>query len=460
MKTLLEKKDLEFLLKSYIIDSYPLIKNFLVQLKQKPKPEDRKVTSENLKNCDSEIRRIFESNIHAEILKQARSEWIFKEGAKNPLIIENTQQENRPCQYCGKRPLTEVYYIENVFNHNILEIGNRCISSLEIKSKKEMDNIANNIKKVKRIDYLDSVYNSMKRKLDEYKYFLANLDLIIPENLLTPYAQTVQTLNGLYNHYVDHKTPNKNLKPIESEIGILLSQLPALKQAIEEYVANNQSDILCAKKKYLEDIKDRTAYEDVKKTGRIGKLSISYIVDAGFMSGLIPKLNQSLINFNAHITSVYGKRYVLEFSERKEKFYLLHDKAIYLFGEVFFNENLQDGITVNDLLQYCVIDDLQSFNTAIGWLTHPTAYDFEINLSFNEIIFYSKYNPPKINIISKNEDDELPKDSFLHNFRQFANRFMSEMVLQQEFDRKNLVEYIYNRGERVTYADYIKSRDQ
>ena len=456
LKTLLLKKDLEFLLKSNIINEYTSLKKFLIKIQNKIKPKERKVTLEDLKTCNSEIRRIFKNNIHAEILKQARNEWIFKDGMTNPLIIENTQKENRPCQYCGHRPLTEVYYIENVFNHNILEIGNQCIVSLDIKTKKEMDKINNNVKKIRRTNLIDSIFSSIKESIKDYQNYIINMELVIPTNILIPYVEAVEKLNGLYSRYIDHKTPNKNLKQIQTQIGLLLDKIPSLRQAIEIYVTENRSNILCAKKKYYNYIKDKAAYEDMEKTGFVGKLSISYIFDEEFMSKLIPRFNQALAIYNIDITGTHKNGYLYHVKERKETFYILHNKMIGLLGEAIYFEKIMQDFKTTDMISQSTFDDIDSFNIAISWLLHDTSYDFEIDLDFNEVIFYSKYKPPRAHLTIT--DYDLPKDSILHTFTRFFKKFLQVLVTRQGKDTKQIIDYIYNNGERVVYAEYINSR--
>lgn len=139
-------------------------------------------------------------------------------------------------------------------------------------------------------------------------------------------------------------------------------------------------------------------------------------------------------------------------------------------GEAFYNEPISDVFTVADFIEKSTIVHENSLNIAIGWLLSKTAYTFDINMAYDEIVFYIEppYYPPatfsviptstlETDIVEDTADTEPVEDAYVLNYNKFYKKFESIILTRKNLDIDELMVYILN-GDQVVLSEYMEAR--
>ena len=441
MKQLYDEKTRRLVLLSDISNSYPRLKAFLESMKNP--------TAKDLGDYDEDVRRIFENKLFPDIVLQARAEWFLREGGANPQIIMSPLKEKRQCQYCDQPNLKYIYFIENKYNQNVLEVGSTCVIDLGIKSKKEMGDIESNAKKLHRLTRLNDIIPGVADLVENSSDITDSCDILVAEAVSRGYLENSKKLNECFNRYIDLSTPEKKLPLVEAELKQLLGKHRELGVEIRKYIELHHQDLLVAKKSYLSFVqKMPEANKQMQKAGTIGKLAILHIADEEFMHRLVPKLNQLLLPYDIDIQGISRRHYEYVAPERRETFYVAHDKLVGFIAEGIYDEPLTVQFEQKDILAESILADDKSINIAIAWLANHTVYDFDFNRTLNEIIFYPRKNRDTV----FNSKGNTP-NSLLHKWDAFYRRYARVLLTREEFDKKELVAYIYS-GEKIVFVHH------
>lgn len=287
MSSLIKKKIKNLVLKSKIIKDYPLLEEFLIKY-------DNPVL-EDLKNSDISVQNIFNNKIFTQIFTEAKKEWVLNEDIRpNPLILDDVKKNNRVCEYCGFNPLKEIFYIQNIYNKKTLEVGNKCVLSLDIKSKGQIEILLSSARKVYRLNYLNNKIPGIQETIAKSNVLVDDGEIIVPFSVCNAYCQNSKELKSLFSSYLSAKTLDKDLDEIEAKITHKIALHSKYERDINEYIASHKQEVLIAKKGYEHYLRNtKGAIEQMYSTGIVGKLGISQLHDTKFMKAIVPQITHA-----------------------------------------------------------------------------------------------------------------------------------------------------------------------
>lgn len=383
----------------------------------------------------------------------------MKTGVKNPLIVEAVQKEKRICEYCGHKYLKEVYFIENISNHNVLAIGNECVVALEIKARSEMKDIRDNARRLFRLNRLNALIPGIEERIKNIDGLYNSSQFIIPQSVCKDYLELCHSISASYYRYLDSKTPENKLNDEFKKLSILLEQHPAYEARITDYLTQCKKVPLIAHKKYEFELRNHAlAIQQMNETGMVGKSGILFLTEHSFMEGLIPEINRILRVLNIAVADCRAGNYIYTIPNRRERFMVPHEELLNFIVEPLYGEPLVALFSPSEVLQKSWFADKESLEIAIQWLLEKTAYSFELFLSHKEIVFYPKLNKPKSFIYLYDDEYTPPSDAIMRSLDDFMRIFRTELIMQKRDDTSSLVEYIYF-GERIVFAEYLRTRE-
>lgn len=439
----LKKKERTLLLESNIINEYPWLKKAL--------EENERLTEEVVNSFDKE-KINFIDNILPQVLKQSVSEWEGDAGF--PVDDLGTDNDDWiKCSLCGTKNRW-IFYIENKFNNNKLNVGSECIKEFGInveRSGMSREQLIKNATKIMLTNKLNNVFPGISRQVTEWNYKLDHYQIILPAFLENKYIALGERAKVLFGSYIEQKTKDGVIE----EFNEIFEKQESIINEIEKYVSKNSPKKNIPAKaieKWLLSKGDQNSKETIKmlkEDGLITWRTAHRLEEPQYMQSLIPRFNHFLKDHGLEIEKIDTDRrgYVFTPSGKGNIHLLLrHNIFVLDFGGLIFGEDLDFPLTAEKLIsEYSKIYDEKTYYLILDELQSLTKYS---NITFMDFNF--EFNEIKIH---ENQDDMY----LIANFKELMEKFKglaTGMVKQRAGEIEEFIKKLPNK--RYTKDDLKK----
>lgn len=438
-------RERRLLLDSEVIKDYPEIQKVLV--------ENGSINHKLIGTLPQKQRNFF-INVFPFVLNVATSEWKRDNGKG---VYEDMGPDENNWKRCSldNTPNRHIFYIVNRVNGNRLNVGSSCILNFwdgKIEGK-PIKKIMEEGRELKLLNILEEKYPGITRTIENWNSYVDGLDVMLPNNLETPYFELGKKVKGLVRDYI--KKGDCDLHKLVQEFAVIIREREKHINKIKDYVKKME----CNRFAPNENIKNwlranssaatREAKNEIKKCGLITWKSAWRIREYNFMKSIVPGLNKALERLDMVIAGIdrFREGYILVSKRQKNiKLFAKHGDLVKDCGWVLFGEDPRPAI-LEKTIQYCCLYDDNSIYEVVSELNtalknkglkfgHP---DFDQN---DVDIFNSKTNT-----------------YILCDLSGVAEKFKGIVIGCKDIQLKDLEKFVANyKGKRYTKGELRETR--
>ncbi|WP_185381607.1 hypothetical protein [Listeria immobilis] len=153
-----------------------------------------------------EKRAVFSEFIE-DLLFKSSDEWVQTKGPNGNLIDDTGEDKanRKKCSLCNT-PNRYIYYIENIFNKQKLNIGSDCINefgSIANSSKESLQSVKKNAKRQRNLQKLLEEIPKVRTSVEKWNNFIKDLPILISENDIKTYKLLGEKANTFYEEILN-----------------------------------------------------------------------------------------------------------------------------------------------------------------------------------------------------------------------------------------------------------------
>lgn len=426
---------------SHILKDFPWLRSLL--------DTNERLTKELVESLPAEHRNFFD-NMLDRVVKQAAEEWKGDEKR----LIEDRGPDNRAwlkCSLCGT-PNRYIFYIENRFNANRLNVGSECIKyfGLTVRRDKSMSDLIREATRIRLLGVLNEKLPGIAALVEGWSHSLEEHPVILPASLENRHVELGTKIRDLYERYLNGIIDETAIE----QIALLSSNAKTLSQEIEQYVAENLNKEFAAKSEIRTWLNNRGYHqvlEMIKEDeGQITWRTAHRIEELRFVRSLVPHFSRYMEKIGLRITDVdvNSISYVLEFPSTKVRLCCKHRDFVLHYGGLIFGQDPIRPFTPKDIAAISSIYDEQSIDFVLQRLA-AKARDSGVNLwgydiEYDEMVVFDQHLGGYLILSLK---------SFVEQFKAVALGLQGKAVSE-------LLQYVRNSQSRRYSRDEIKEFEE
>lgn len=334
-------------------------------------------------------RIIFDSMIR-KIILSASQEW---KGEEVP--VEDLADSRIKCALC-QTDNRYVFMIVNRLNGTTLNVGSSCIADFGITFGRDRKTIKEMVKERKRSKQKENVIVNVPgfyfiENWNEYKTPIA-----LPTFLTDVFYKKGSLINKYYEEYLNEKRGDE----VFLDLIKLLSERASYIQKFDAYVVENKDKPFVVTSEMAEWSANHLHKDKSSKIYNTGHCDFGlacYISEPTFMKSLVPGLNGTLKNLSAEIVDVDWRNRAFIVKPTTDNGMLLRcpqSNVVYEYGAPFFNEELDEPLSLVKMVEQAVIHDDSSLTIVLNEIDaiikKKGYYVKDVDLSADEVTIFEK----------------------------------------------------------------------
>lgn len=440
-------KEINLLLNSNIIKDYPKLQKFI---NETPRLDDK-----NLDILDEETIQFFK-NIFPKIKKEAAKEWTMDKNS-----IEYVPDKDMKCELCGQ-PIKNICVIKNNITKKSMKIGTECVKHFEINNDFNIETILEENKRIKRLEYLNSIFPGIERDIMEWELYIEEQEILVSKDIKNRYLEEGIKAKQILERYLDKKMPDESRSRLIKEMKQVYQNKEIEMKKIKDYVNKNKFNRLIPSRTLVNRIKSSMVtnkwdiIDMLEEDGIIRHRTLFRIRDEEFSKSLIGSFNKKLKEFDCAIDQVVsnnGLGYQITYRKKNRiKLFCTHEDLCMHYYNLITDDD-GDDIDLRGLVGISKIYGVSSVESALYELfelVKGTEFVFRDDI-FHEYDDFYVYN-------------RLDESYYELNLNRTIEEFKLDIFIKNKITREKFYTYLLNSCKRPISKedmDYIReTRDE